>query len=90
LLAGAAGVAAFASLAAGASLLEGLAASFLASTLQVLSLTGSHFAGAAGADATTAGVAGALAGSAAKADTANKVAIKVAINFMIEFPFWLM
>jgi hypothetical protein len=37
-----------------------------------------------------AGVAGALAGSAANAVAANKVAIKVAIDFMIKFPFWLM
>jgi hypothetical protein len=45
-------------------------------------------AGAAGAaTALAAGAAVALAGSAAKADAANRVAIKVAINFMIEFPF---
>jgi hypothetical protein len=42
-------------------------------------------AGAVTAGATT-GVAGALGVSAAKADTANKLAITVAINFMI-FPF---
>jgi hypothetical protein len=59
-------------LATGASLLTGVA---LASTLQVLSLAGSHLAGAA------AGVA-VLAGSAAKAAVATKVAIRVAIVFI--------
>jgi hypothetical protein len=49
---------------------------------------------AAGAGAVTAGLASAffssfLAGSAAKAVTANAEAIKVAINFMIKFPFRL-
>jgi hypothetical protein len=61
-------------LAAGASLLTGVA---LASTLQVLSLAGSHFAGAAGAAV--------LAGSVAKAAVATKVAITVAIVFISSF-----
>jgi hypothetical protein len=78
-----AGSAVFAStLAVGASLLTGVA---LASTLQVLSLAGSHFAGtavpAAGAGA---GVA-VLTGSAAKAAVATKVAIRVAIVFISSF-----
>jgi hypothetical protein len=62
-------------LAAGASLLTGVA---LASTLQVLSLAGSHLAGAA---ALAAGVA-VLAGSVAKAAVATKVAITVAMVFI--------
>jgi len=73
-----------------------LAAGALTSTL-VLSffslLTGlvSFLAGAAGAVTAAVGVAGLassfLAGSAAKADTANAKAIKVAINFMLSFLF---
>jgi hypothetical protein len=64
-------------LAAGASLLTGVAlASTLASTLQVLSLAGSHLAVAAGAGAAV------LAGSVAKAAVATKVAITVAIVFI--------
>jgi hypothetical protein len=76
-----AGSAVFAStLAAGASLLTGVA---LASTLHVLSLAGSHFAGAAGAAALAAGAGAAvLAGSVAKATVATKVAIRVAIVFI--------
>jgi hypothetical protein len=66
-------------LAAGASLLTGVA---LASTLQVLSLAGSHLAGAAAALA--AGVA-VLAGSVAKAAVATKVAMTVAIVFIWSF-----
>jgi hypothetical protein len=70
-------------LVAGASLLTGVA---FASTLQVLSLTGSHLAGAAGAAAALAAGAGAgvavLAGSVAKAAVATKVAIRVAIVFI--------
>jgi hypothetical protein len=77
-------------LAAGVSLLTGVASAFLASTLQVLSLTGSHLAGAAGvAGAVTAVVAtgaaagvAVLAGSVAKAAVASKVAIRVAIVFI--------
>jgi hypothetical protein len=65
-------------LAAGASLLTGVA---LASTLQVLSLAGSHLAGAAAALAAGA-VAAVLAGSVAKAAVATKVAIKVAMVFI--------
>jgi hypothetical protein len=65
-------------LAAGASLLTGVA---LASTLQVLSLAGSHLAGAAAALAAGA-VAAVLAGSVAKAAVATKVAITVAIVFI--------
>jgi len=77
-----AGSAVFAStLAAGASLLTGVA---LASTLQVLSLAGSHFAGAAVAAGAAAGVAG-LAGSVAKAAVATKVAITVAMVFILSF-----
>jgi hypothetical protein len=68
-------------LAAGASLLTGVA---LASTLQVLSLAGSHFAAAAGAAALAAGAA-VLAGSVAKADTATRPANRVTIDFMISF-----
>jgi len=69
------------SLAAGASLLTGVA---FVSTLQVLSLTGSHLAGAAGAAALAAGAGAAavLAGSVAKAAVATKVAITVAIVFI--------
>jgi hypothetical protein len=79
-----AGSAVFAStLVAGDSLLTGVA---LASTLQVLSLAGSHFAGAAGAAALAAGAGAAgaavLAGSVAKAAVATKVAIRVAIVFI--------
>jgi hypothetical protein len=79
-----AGSAVFAStLAAGASLLTGVA---LASTLQVLSLAGSHLAGAAAGAAALAAGAGAgaavLAGSAAKAAVATRVAITVAIVFI--------
>jgi hypothetical protein len=67
-----AGSAVFAStLAAGASLLTGVA---FVSTLQVLSLAGSHLAGAAGAAV--------LAGSVAKAAVATKVAITVAMVFI--------
>jgi hypothetical protein len=67
-------------LAEGVSLLTGVA---LASTLQVLSLAGSHLAGAAAALAAgaVAGVA-VLAGSVAKAAVATKVAITVAIVFI--------
>jgi hypothetical protein len=60
-----------------------LASSFLASTLQVLSLTGSHLAAALAAGA-GAGAA-VLAGSVAKADTATRPTIKVTIDFMINF-----
>jgi len=75
-----AGSAVFAStLAAGASLLTGVA---LASTLQVLSLAGSHLAGAAGAALAAGAGAAVLAGSVAKAAVANKVAITVAIVFI--------
>lgn len=69
-------------LAAGASLLTGVA---LASTLQVLSLAGSHLAVAAGTAALAAGAgagAAVLAGSVAKAAVATKVAITVAIVFI--------
>jgi hypothetical protein len=66
-------------LATGASLLTGAVSAFLASTLQFLSLAGSHFAGAA--LAAGAGVA-VLAGSVAKAAVATKVAITVAIVFI--------
>jgi hypothetical protein len=68
-----------ASLVAGASLLTGVA---FASTLQVLSLAGSHLAGAAAALAAGAGAAAVLAGSVAKAAVATKVAIRVAIVFI--------
>jgi hypothetical protein len=76
-----AGSAVFAStLAAGASLLTGVA---FVSTLQVLSLAGSHLAVAAGAAALAAGAGAAvLAGSVAKAAVANRVAITVAIVFI--------
>jgi len=75
-----AGSAVFAStLAAGASLLTGVA---LASTLQVLSLAGSHFAGAAALAAGAGTGVAVLAGSAAKAAVAIKVAIRVAIVFI--------
>jgi len=75
-----AGSAVFAStLAAGASLLTGVA---FASTLQVLSLAGSHLAVAAGAAAALAAGAAVLAGSVAKAAVATKVAITVAIVFI--------
>jgi hypothetical protein len=81
-----AGSAVFAvSLAAGASLLTGVA---LASTLQVLSFVGSHLAGAAGAAALAAGAgagAAVLAGSVAKAAVATKVAITVAMVFILSF-----
>jgi len=74
-----------ASLVAGASLLTGVASAFLASTLQCLSLAGSHLAGAAAALAAGAGAAAGvavLAGSVAKAAVATKVAIRVAIVFI--------
>ena len=80
-----AGSAVFAvSLAAGASLLTGVASAFLASTLQVLSLAGSHLAGAAALAAGAGAAAGVavLAGSVAKAAVATKVAITVAIVFI--------
>jgi hypothetical protein len=66
-------------LAAGASLLTGVA---LASTLHVLSLAGSHFAGAAALAAGAGAGAAVLAGSVAKAAVATKVAIRVAIVFI--------
>jgi hypothetical protein len=68
------------------SLLTGAVSAFF-STLQVLSLAGSHFAGAGAEAATTGAVAGAagFAGSVAKADTATRPAIKVTIDFMINF-----
>jgi hypothetical protein len=66
-------------LAAGASLLTGVA---LASTLQVLSLAGSHFAGAAALAAGAGAGVAVLAGSAAKTAVATKVAIRVAIVFI--------
>jgi hypothetical protein len=68
--------------AAGASLLTGFA---FASTLQVLSLTGSHFAGAAALAAGAGAGAAVLAGSVAKAAVATKVAIRVAIVFISSF-----
>jgi hypothetical protein len=74
-----------ASLVAGASLLTGVASAFLASTLQCLSLAGSHLAGAAAALAAGAGAAAGvavLAGSVAKAAVATKVAIRVEIVFI--------
>jgi hypothetical protein len=78
-----AGSAVFAvSLAAGASLLTGVASVFLASTLQCLSLAGSHLAGAAALAAGAGAGAAVLAGSVAKAAVATKVAITVAIVFI--------
>jgi hypothetical protein len=75
-----AGSAVFAStLAAGASLLTGVA---FASTLQVLSLAGSHLAGAAALAAGAGADAAVLAGSVAKAAVANRVAITVAMVFI--------
>ena len=73
--------------AAGAALLAGVVSAFLASTLQVLSLAGSHFAGVGVAAALAAGAGAAagvavLAGSVAKAAVATKVAIRVAIVFI--------
>jgi hypothetical protein len=81
-LAGVAGAGAFSSLAA--ALLTGLASAFFSSTLQFLSLTGSHLAGALAAGA---GVAGAFAGSAANAVTAKAVAMIATIDFILKFPF---
>jgi hypothetical protein len=78
------------SLAAGAALL--VASALATSGFAFFSVLAGLEAVGAGAlvVAAGAGVAGALAGSAANAVAANKVAIKVAIDFMIKFPFWLM
>ena len=63
-------------LAGSAALAAGLASSFLASTLQVLSLAGSHFAGAAAG-------AGLAAGAWAKAVAAATAAMIAISCFMI-------
>jgi hypothetical protein len=83
----AAGFAAGVAAAGAASTLAGalLAGAALASTLQVLSLAGSHLAGAATTTEADAAGAGALTASAANADAATKVAIRVTIDFILNF-----
>jgi len=78
------------SLAAGAGAALLVASAFATSFFAVLCGAGLAVTAGALAVVAGAGVAGALAGSAAKAVAANKVAIKVAVDFMIKFPFWLM
>ena len=69
-------------LAGTAALAAGLASSFLASTLQVLSLAGSHFAGAA-AGAAGAGLAAGAWAKAVAAATAAMIAISCFMIFSL-------
>jgi hypothetical protein len=80
-------------LGASAFLSSAFAGALLLASAEGVAFFSSFLAGAAaGAAAAAAGLASSFlaAGAWAKAVAANIVAIRVAINFILKFPFWLM